>query len=93
MRGFLMTLLGAVALASVALAPVPASAGHHWHGGHWLAMSIGTVGTAIGAARAGAGAAGAGVGDPGSMSVHAMAAVGPPVMAGFRAAGGISLIM
>lgn len=34
MRGFLMTLLGAVALASVALAPVPASAGHHWHGGH-----------------------------------------------------------
>jgi hypothetical protein len=53
------------------------------------ATSIGTV--AIGAARAGDGAAGAGGGDPGSMSVHATAAVGPPVMAGFRAAGGIKL--
>jgi len=34
MRGFLMLMLGAVALASVALMPAPASAGHHWHGGH-----------------------------------------------------------
>jgi hypothetical protein len=38
MRRFLMLLLGAVALSSIALAPVPASAGHHghlhWHGGH-----------------------------------------------------------
>jgi hypothetical protein len=35
MRRVSMTLLDAVALSSIALAPVPASAGHvHWHGGH-----------------------------------------------------------